>query len=80
MTDKAGREHNTQPSCNPGLSRSQFLSLVVEKALLAGTLLAVPAIADIFIAPPAQAQASGGAGTALADTGIIIADTGTQDG
>jgi len=78
MTDKVGHEHNTQPSCDPGLTRSQFLSLVVEKALLAGTLLAVPAIADTFMAPPAQAQASGGTG--LADTGIVIQDTGQGDG
>jgi len=60
----------SQPSCDPALSRSQFLALLVKKAVLAGTLLAAPVIADAFMAPPAQAAPSGATGTS---------DTGTQD-
>lgn len=47
-----------KPSCNPHISRKEFLAKVVQKAAIAGTIVAAPAIADAFLAPPAFAQAS----------------------
>jgi hypothetical protein len=55
-----------QPACDPSLSRAQFIRLLIERATLAGVLVAIPAIADSFMAPPAVAQVSGGqVGTSL---------------
>lgn len=45
-------------SCNPRLTRKEFLARVVKNAAIAGTIAAAPVIADAFIAPPASAQAS----------------------
>jgi hypothetical protein len=55
-----GEAADSEPSCSPKLNRSQFLSRLVKKAAVAGTLTVVPAIAESFIAPRMVAAASGG--------------------
>jgi len=44
-----------KPACDPTLSRAQFLKLLVQRATMAGAIVALPLIADSFSAP-AQAQ------------------------
>ncbi len=53
------RHDNSQPSCDPAMSRGEFLQLLVNKALLAGTLVAVPMLVDAFPAPAQQQLLSG---------------------
>jgi hypothetical protein len=50
---------NSPKSCDPTLSRQEFVRKLLKKAAAAGTLLYVGAIADSFVAPPARAAVSG---------------------
>jgi hypothetical protein len=56
VAEKEGPEK--QPSCDPKLTRSEFLRQVVQKAKFSGTLVAGAIIADYFVAPPRVAAAS----------------------
>ncbi len=51
-----------QPSCDPALTRREFVGKLVKRSLRAGTLLAAPVIIDAFIAPQKAAAATGGTG------------------
>jgi len=51
---------DSQPSCDPSLSRAEFIRMLLDRAKLAGALVILPAIADAFMAPPVVAQGSGG--------------------
>lgn len=54
---------DTQPdqsSCDPSLSRAEFIRKVVKGAALTGGLLAAPKILDRFLTPPAYASSSSG--------------------
>ncbi len=53
-------ELDKERACDPTLSRSQFIKMLVERATVAGALIAAPVIVDSFIAPQAVAAASGG--------------------
>jgi hypothetical protein len=43
------------PACDESLSRKEFLTKLVQKAALAGSLVAAPKIIDKFLVPPALA-------------------------
>ncbi len=43
------------PACDNSLSRKEFLTKLVQKAALAGSLVAAPKIIDKFLVPPALA-------------------------
>ncbi len=43
------------PACDGSLSRKEFLTKLVQKAALAGSLVAAPKIIDKFLVPPALA-------------------------
>ncbi len=45
-------------SCAPNLSRKDFMTLVVKRATITGTVLAAPKIIDKFLVPSADAKAS----------------------
>jgi len=76
--DTADHKGAAQPSCDPTLTRRQFIDKLVKRSLLAGTLTVAPLIADSFIAPKAFAQGSTTpiVDTSPADTGCV-ADAGT---
>ncbi|HEV8714572.1 MAG TPA: hypothetical protein VGX03_17305 [Candidatus Binatia bacterium] len=78
--DTSDARGESQPSCDPALTRRQFVAELVKKAALAGTLTAAPLIADAFMAPPAYAQVSTDpfTDTGGKDTGCT-ADTGGTD-
>ena len=46
---------NLTPACDGNLSRKEFLTKLVQKAALAGSLVAAPKIVDKFLVPPALA-------------------------
>lgn len=46
---------NLTPACDGNLSRKEFLTKLVQKAALAGSLVAAPKIIDKFLVPPALA-------------------------
>lgn len=56
MTEKYGSSPNN--SCEPSLSRAEFIARVVKGAALTGGVLAAPKILDKFLVPPAYAGAS----------------------
>ena len=59
-------ELESKPACDPSLSRSQFIKLLIERATFTGALLVVPAIADSFMSPQAvAANRCGQVGTSL---------------
>lgn len=43
------------PACDESLSRKEFLTKLVQKAAVAGSLVAAPKIIDKFLVPPALA-------------------------
>jgi hypothetical protein len=45
-----------QISCTKGLSRKQFLRMVIQRATIAGVILAGPKVIDKFLVPPANAM------------------------
>jgi len=49
-------------SCEPSLSRQEFLTLVLKRGSLAGAILAAPKIVDAFLVPPAHAMMYTGGG------------------
>jgi hypothetical protein len=66
VSESTENRSDAQPSCDPSLSRAEFIKMLVDRAKLAGALVILPAIADAFMAPPVVAQGSGGqTGTAL---------------
>lgn len=66
MSNEPENSSKSKPACDPSMSRSQFIRMLIDRATVAGVLAAVPAIAHSFIAPPEVAAASGGQmGTAL---------------
>lgn len=81
----SGESETPRDSCNPRLTRKEFLAKVMKNAALAGTIAAVPAIADAFLAPPASAQASTNVccqGESVTDCGQdtdVCADTGCNN-
>lgn len=54
---KANADVN-QPACDATLSRKEFLTKLVQRAAVAGSLIAAPQIVDKFLVPPAQALSS----------------------
>lgn len=52
-----GNTTNPVASCEPTLSRKEFVRKVIKRGTLAGALLVVPAIVDTFIVPPKAAFA-----------------------
>ncbi len=44
-----------KPACDATLSRKDFLTKLVQRAAVAGSLIAAPKIIDKFLVPPAQA-------------------------
>jgi hypothetical protein len=44
------------PSCEPGMSRRQFVALVLKRAAVAGAILAAPKVVDKFLVAPAEAR------------------------
>jgi hypothetical protein len=60
MSDQTEKQPESETACDPALTRSQFITKLVERAAQAGVLALIPAIADSFIAPPALAKTSGG--------------------
>lgn len=62
-------EHNsdqyideTKPSCDPNMSRKEFLALVLKRAAVAGVVVAAPKVIDKFLVPPVKAMTSTGKG------------------
>ncbi len=51
-------ESSQNNSCEPSLSRAEFIARVVKGAALTGGILAAPKILDKFLVPPAYAGAS----------------------
>jgi hypothetical protein len=56
------RTTEDESSCDPSLTRSQFIKALAQRAAVSGAILIAPAIADMFVAPPAIAATSGGGG------------------
>jgi hypothetical protein len=54
MHDKQETDVN-KPACDATLSRKDFLTKLVQRAAVAGSLIAAPKIIDKFLVPPAQA-------------------------
>ncbi len=48
------------PSCDPAVSRKEFLRRTLAPVIAAGAVLAVPRILDKFLVPPVYAAYSGG--------------------
>ncbi len=56
MLDKSRQETDVnKPACDATLSRKDFLTKLVQRAAVAGSLIAAPKIIDKFLVPPAQA-------------------------
>ncbi len=53
MLDKIHSEDKL--ACDPALSRKEFLTKLVQKAAIAGSLIAAPRVVDKFLVPPAHA-------------------------
>jgi hypothetical protein len=77
-------DSQAKPACDNTVSRKEFLSSVLKRAALAGTLLAAPKIIDQFLIPPVYAASStnpeqdtGSSDTGSTDTGS--GDTGSGD-
>lgn len=51
-------ESDKTKSCSEGLSRSEFLSKVVDKAKLVGTMYVGLKIVDTYVCPPQAAMAT----------------------
>ena len=49
-----------QSSCDPTITRKQFIAKTIKRATVAGALLTGCKVADKFLVPPAYAQASPG--------------------
>jgi len=47
-----------EPSCDPTVSRKEFLQKILKGAAVAGTLLAAPKVLDKFLIPAAYATTS----------------------
>jgi hypothetical protein len=65
MTDKQLEPANSdenRPSCEEGLSRKEFIALVVKRAAIAGAVVAAPKVLDKFLVPPVEALTSTGGG------------------
>lgn len=61
MTEELKSSQDKQaaaPSCEPSMSRAEFITRVVKGAALAGGLVAAPQILDKFLVPAAFAAAS----------------------
>jgi hypothetical protein len=43
-------------SCEPGLSRKEFMAMVLRRAVVAGAVLSAPKVVDKFLMPPAKAM------------------------
>ncbi len=59
MSQSSHQDDNLQPSCDQAMSRGEFLGLLVNKAILAGTLVAIPMLVDAFPAPAQVPPLSG---------------------
>lgn len=56
MLDKSRLDGETnKPACDANLSRKEFLTKLVQRAAVAGSLIAAPQIVDKFLVPPAYA-------------------------
>jgi hypothetical protein len=47
-------------SCEPGLTRKEFIAMVVKRGAIAGAIIAAPKVVDKFLVPPAHAMTSTG--------------------
>ncbi|HEY9772473.1 MAG TPA: hypothetical protein V6C81_01555 [Planktothrix sp.] len=69
MIDKSSRlgkdAADSAKSCDPTITRKEFIDTVVKRAALAGGLVAGYKVIDKFLVPPAYAQTSGGGGPGL---------------
>jgi hypothetical protein len=66
MNNKYENESGLQSACDPSLTRSEFIGMLLKRAAVAGALTIMPAVVDSFVAPPAIAATSGGqVGTSL---------------
>jgi hypothetical protein len=55
---KNGQEaQDTAASCEPTLSRKEFVALVLKRAAIAGAVIAAPKVVDKFMVQPANAFA-----------------------
>jgi len=54
MLDKQEMDSH-KPACDATLSRKEFLTKLVQRAAVAGSLIAAPKMIDKFLVPPAQA-------------------------
>ncbi len=68
-------ESSQNNSCEPSLSRAEFIARIVKGAALTGGVLAAPKILDKFLVPPAFAGASASSCTVGAATVQGGADT-----
>ena len=55
------KKGEAERSCEPALSRQEFLAMVVKRGVIAGALIAAPKIIDAFLVPPAHAMMYTGA-------------------
>ncbi len=46
---------STRPSCQPDLTRKEFLALVLKRGAIGGAILFAPKILDKFLVPPVEA-------------------------
>ena len=58
-------ESDKRKACDSSMSRAQFIKALVERAMLAGTLVVVPAVADSFAKPPKSGGVSGKKGLGI---------------
>jgi len=59
MFEPENEEESPQASssCEPSLSRKEFVALVLKRATAAGTIIAAPRVVDKFLVQPAEARA-----------------------
>lgn len=68
MSDNFAENEKSEVSCDPTVTRSEFISKLVRRSAIAGTIMLAPLIVDTFLAPPATAAGStSAAGSTAAD-------------
>jgi hypothetical protein len=74
MTSKSGLEgtagNESIASCDPAMTRKEFVSMVLKRGAIAGAILSAPAVIDKFLVSPACAMASSMTGGESGATGM----------
>ena len=52
------KEDQELSSCEPSITRQEFIEQIVKRAALIGTIMAAPKLIDRFLVPPAYAAMS----------------------